>query len=292
MRLAHLSDLHLHPPGSLRSADLLTRRFFGALNLYVVRAGVYSEEVALAAVEALQDAAVDHVVVTGDVSNLALPAEFALASQVLRPLGGADRLTVIPGNHDYYTPASIRRDEFALWFGHTLWGDGKNPRDFPVVKDLADGVTLIAVRTAGVVPPACAFGRVGPVQLQRLAQALDDAAARGRIAVVLLHHNLHRRGRLSEATGRLLDREEVARVLVRHGARLVLHGHDHREHDMVLSDGPHRPGVRVIGCGSSSADPFRARPGQFHVYDVSAAGMRVEKWRIQKASRRFIPVVR
>lgn len=290
MRIAHLSDLHLHPAGALRGRDLLTRRLFGALNLYVVRAGVYCEEVARAAVEAVCEAQPDHVVVTGDVTNLALTAEFALAAQVLRPIGSADRLTVVPGNHDYYTPESVHDDEFGRWFGHLLWPDGRGP--FPVVKDLAGGVTLIAVRTAGVAPPACAFGRVGPEQRRRLADALDDARRRDRVPVVAFHHNLHRRGGLSEATGRLLDRGEVADVLTRHGARLVLHGHDHREHDMVLSDGPDRPGVRVIGCGSTSADPSRALPGQFNIYDVSATRLTVEKWRIQRASGRFAPAVR
>ncbi len=291
MRIAHLSDLHLHPVGALRAADLRTRRLFGALNLCLFRAGAYSEDVARAAVEAVREAGVDHVVVTGDLTNLALPSEFALAVQVLRPLGRADRLTVIPGNHDRYTPGSVRDREFERWFGYTLWpdGEGRGGGSFPVVKDLADGVTLISLGSAGVVPPACAFGRVGPGQVARLADALDDARRRDRFPIVALHHNLHRRGTLSEATGRLLDRREVAEVLVRHGARLVLHGHDHREHDMVISDGPDGPGVRVIGCGSSSADPRRAPPGQFHIYEVSAGGLKVERWRIQRASGRFEP---
>lgn len=293
MRIAHLSDLHLHPAGALRAADLRTRRLFGALNLYVLRAGAYSEDVARAAVEAVREAGVDHVVVTGDLTNLALPSEFALAVQVLRPFGGVDRLSVIPGNHDFYTPESVRDHEFGRWFGYTLWpdGDGKGGRAgaFPVVKDLPDNVTLVLLGTAGVVPPACAFGRVGPVQVARLADALDDARRRGRFPIVALHHNLHRRGTLSEATGRLLDRREVAEVLVRHGARLVLHGHDHREHDMVISDGPDRPGTRVIGCGSTSADPRRAPPGQFNICEVSGGRLKVERWRIRRAGGRFEP---
>ncbi len=288
MRIAHLSDLHLHPAGALRGADLRTRRVFGAFNLYLFRAGAHSEDVARAAVEAVREAGVDHVVVTGDLTNLALPSEFALAVQVLRPLGGADRLTVIPGNHDCYTPESVRDHEFGRWFGFTLWPEGA-ARLFPVVKDLPDGVTLIGLQTAGVVPPACAFGRVGPRQVARLADALDDARRRGRFSIVALHHNLHRRGALSEATGRLLDRREVAEVLVRHGARLALHGHDHREHDMVISDGPDLPGVRVVGCGSSSANPRRAPPGQFNIYEVSAGRLKVERWRIQRAGGRFEP---
>ncbi len=288
MRIAHLSDLHLHPAGALRARDLMTRRLFGALNLYVLRAGAYSEDVAVAAVEAVRSVGVDHVVVTGDLTNLALPAEFALAAQVLRPLGGPERLTVVPGNHDLYTPQAVRDDEFGRWFGHTLWPDGSS-RVFPVVKDLRDGVTLIAVRTAGLAPPACAFGRVGAAQLRALARALDDAHRRGRISVVAMHHNLHRRGPLAEATGRLLDREEVRATLLKHGAHLVLHGHDHHEHDLVMSDGPERPGTRVIGCGSSSADPRRTHPAQFNVYEVAPGRLKVERWRIQKDGRRFEP---
>lgn len=291
MRIAHLSDLHLYPVGALRASDLRTRRLFGALNLFVLRAGMYSEDVARAAVEAVLEAKVDHVVVTGDLTNLALPSEFALALQILRPLGGAERLTVVPGNHDCYTPESVRNDEFGRWFGFALWSNG-SAHSFPVVKDLADGVTLIAVKTAGLTPPGCAFGRVGPEQNARLAAALDETRSRGRCGVVAMHHNLYRRGPVSEATGRLLDRREVAQTLARHGAFLVLHGHDHRAHSMVIGDGLDRPGTLVIGCGCTSANPDRGQPGQFNVYDIRFGRLEVETWRIQRESGRFIPVAR
>lgn len=286
MRLAHLSDLHLYPRGALKANDLLTRRFLGAINLHVFRAGAYSLEVAEAAVQAVAEAGVAHTVVTGDVSNLALPAEFALAQQVLRPVGWSpQKLTVIPGNHDYYTPKSFREDEFGRWFGYTLCG--QQTCSFPVIKDLPDGVRLIALRSAQEVPAGCAFGRVGDEQMRKACQAIDEARKSGLIAVVILHHNLHRRGPLAEATGRLLDRKEVIRLLSAHRPALVLHGHDHSEHEMAL-DG----GVRVIGCGSTSLVPRHGRRGQFNVYDISHDKILVEKWRIQKKSGKFAPEAR
>src|SRR4051794_25188148 len=71
--LAHLSDLHLG------------------------RSAAHDDEVARA-VEALD--AVDHVVVSGDVTDRGRALDFARFERLFAPLAATGRLTVVPGNHD------------------------------------------------------------------------------------------------------------------------------------------------------------------------------------------------
>lgn len=279
MRIAHLSDLHLHVTGAIRASDLASRRLFGAANLVLRRRGQHSEAVARAAVRAVEDAGADHCIVTGDLTNLALDAEFDLAAEVLAGLGGYDRVTVIPGNHDYYTPGSVRAARFERRFGYSLWREGQ-PEVYPAVKDLGE-VRVIALRTAMVAPPLCSFGEVGEGQVEAVARALEEARAQGRFTIVALHHNLHRRGRVNEAIGRLLDRDRVRDVLAAGGAGLVLQGHDHRPRrfDIPRPDGGRVP---VAGAGSSSI-----AGGGIDVYRVESGSFTVERWENRRPEGRF-----
>lgn len=271
LRIAHLSDLHLLPSGWIGARSFLGRRAFGTANLLLARRHLHSEAVARAAVDAVMGANIDHCVVTGDVCNLALDAEFALAAEVLSPLAG--RMTVIPGNHDYYTPGAMRTDPFGRHFGVA---------EYPRVVDLGD-VRLIGLRSPTRVPPMCAFGRVGETQRSALVGRIREAD--GRFVIVALHHNLHRRPWLSDTTGRLLDRDALADTLRANPPGLVIHGHDHHEHEMCLAP---NGGIPVIGCGSTSIlDPSRARLGRFNVYTINAGRLDIERWQYHPQSGGF-----
>jgi len=267
--------------------SLLGRRLFGAVNLVLLRHRVHSTEVVRAAVDAVAGQDVDHTVITGDLTNLALDEEFDLAREVVDQLGGFTELTVVPGNHDYYAPDAVRARRFERWFGHTLWDRGQPQDEWPAIKDLGT-VVLVAVRSATSPPPMCAYGRVGREQGEAAARAVTSARAEGKAAVVLMHHNLHRRGVAAEATGRLLDRELVSDLLGRSGASLVLHGHDHREHEMVITGPGPGPGTPVVGCGSSSVVQSSGLwTGRFNIYDFEDGKVGIERWRYQGREKRF-----
>ena len=50
----------------------------------------------------------DHVALTGDLVNISLPAEVRRAAEWLAGVGGPDRITVGPGNHEVYVPTDWR----------------------------------------------------------------------------------------------------------------------------------------------------------------------------------------
>lgn len=85
--LAHVSDVHLGPLPPFRTADLIGKRALGYVNWKRNRERIYSDAVRDALMVDLAAKAPDHIVVTGDLVNLALDGEFDNALAWLRALG-------------------------------------------------------------------------------------------------------------------------------------------------------------------------------------------------------------
>ena len=100
--LAHLSDPHLPPMPRPRFRELIGKRITGYLNWQIRRAPHHLPGTIDAIVSDVVATRPDHVVVTGDLVNLALPDEFAMARKFLARLGPPENVSVIPGNHDFY----------------------------------------------------------------------------------------------------------------------------------------------------------------------------------------------
>ncbi len=124
MRIAHLSDLHLLSLEGAVPSRLLNKRLTGYLNLRFHRKSVHKPFAVHAAAQEIKRLGIDHVVITGDLSNLALEAEFELVRRFLdesRPAAGSDQRH--PGNHDAYTAGAHRSRRFATTFAHYLTSD-------------------------------------------------------------------------------------------------------------------------------------------------------------------------
>ncbi len=307
MRIAHLSDLHIYAPDSMRVSEFFThglpnRRWLGGANFVLGRAGVHSVEVLRAAVAAVGDARADHCVVTGDLSNLAIDAEFAFVRSILSPLGGPDRLSVVPGNHDYYTPEAVRAARFEKHYGDLVFGAGTDNSGTPAVapgagafawpypafKDF-DGCRLILARTPAATPPGFSWGRLGEQQMAEINRLSVEAAGQGRYVVLAQHHHLHDRGDVHELTGPFKDCAAELAMLMRSPVGVIIHGHDHAHRDWVVPSGHPSGRTRVICCGSSSyLDRRRGRMGRMTVLDITDGVLRVEKWMYQPEAERFV----
>jgi len=85
-RLAHLSDVHVFTTAALWTPTLIeAKRWLGALNVLFRRGpNVYSRDVLRAALEdAVRTARVDHIAISGDLTNLATKPEFELAARTI-----------------------------------------------------------------------------------------------------------------------------------------------------------------------------------------------------------------
>jgi 3',5'-cyclic AMP phosphodiesterase CpdA len=281
--LAHLSDPHLAPIPTPRVRELASKRGLGFINWYRGRHAIHRPEVLALVERDLAARTVDHIAVTGDLVNLALAAEFAAAHQWLARLGPPERVTVVPGNHDAYVRAAAAHP--LRYWGDYMRGDAAGPitapgapAHFPFVRRRGPAA-LVGLSTAVPTGPLMATGRLGADQLMRLDDALDALGREGLFRIVLIHHPPV--SRLAQHFKRLVDAAPLRRVIARHGAELVLHGHAH-VHLLTWLDGP-RGGVPAVGVPSASAaaDPH----GDAAAYNLYAIERDADGWRCEAVTR-------
>ncbi|HIA01406.1 MAG TPA: metallophosphoesterase [Myxococcales bacterium] len=269
MRIAQLSDLHIFDSEGVMARDFVSKRAIGGVNLLIGRHKNHPLELAERLIADVTSQSLDHVVVTGDVTNLSLPGEFQRAAGLLRLIGGYDALTVIPGNHDIYTRGAEKQRRFESYFGHTLFGSDMDSedRDFPAIKDLGE-VLVIGLCSAFASSLLTSWGRVGDEQLSRLESQLSSGKYDNHFKVALVHHNIHQRGFLAEKTALLKDRDEVVQRLLKLKVKLLLHGHTHKAHRFEVSRDDHT--MQIMGSGSStwnSREPEHC--ARYNIYTIT-----------------------
>jgi 3',5'-cyclic AMP phosphodiesterase CpdA len=279
MRIAHFSDPHLLDLGSATLADFASSKVLaGSLNVLLNRARKYRTDCFAALVDDLNGQALDHIVCTGDLVNLGLRPEFQRAAELLGRIRlGPAAVTLVPGNHDYYTAAAIAEQRFERAFAAYATGDGLTHPEYPFLR-LRAGLAVVGLCSAYASPLGLADGRIGPAQLAAAEALLTRPEARERFRLVLVHHPpVVHRGWFAR---HLRDRAELQALLGRAGADLVLHGHDHHDERAAIPG----PGgsIPVIGVGSASYDDRRFdRAARYHVFEIagrSLARMRTRVW--------------
>ena len=279
--LAHLSDPHLGPLPTPRPSELASKRVLGFINWTRKRRLIHRGEVLDALVADLKAQSADHIGVTGDLTNISLPQEFAAARRWLDRLGAARDLTVVPGNHDVYVRAA--RLEPARNWGDFMRGDTNAAEiSFPFVRRRGP-LALIGVTTAVATAPFMATGRLGAEQIELLGETLAALGREACFRVVLIHHppvsppaRRHKR---------LIDAAALRAMLARHGAELLLHGHDH-VHSLVWLDGPggHIPAVGVPSA--SVAVGGKDDPAAYNIYQIDGGP---GGWRCEAITRGLAP---
>jgi 3',5'-cyclic AMP phosphodiesterase CpdA len=279
MRIAHLSDLHVSSPAGVSPARLLNKRLTGYVNWRLRRSAMHRPEYVAAIAKEISRQAVDHVVVTGDITNLALEQEFDLAAQVLRDGLGADAscISVVPGNHDLYTGGAERAQRFATCFAGYMTSDlplysvSVPAGRFPFVR-LRGPVVVIGLSSALARAPMVASGCVGRSQLHALARILEDKEVRGRTPVIMVHHPVHNPPScVKSALEGLSDAGELREILNRLTRGLVVHGHLHRR--VRRSVRTIAGSIPAVGATSASLQhPDEARVAGFNVYEIDDAG--------------------
>jgi len=220
LTLAHVSDLHLGVPGAERATASVC--------------------------ESLVEAGVDHVMVTGDVTQRGRTREWEQFQRAFAPLLEAGRVTLVPGNHD-------RADEDVA---SIIMPDQR--------VQVAEHEGLFMVRVDSTAPHnrslLTAHGHLDEQDMAAVVRALDAAPPRA-LVVVALHHHVH------PLPGDFFHEDLVSwlgwpwcdelsggqRLLRRILGRcdLLLHGHRHvpRERHEVANGS--RP-IGVYNAGSSS----------------------------------------
>jgi 3',5'-cyclic AMP phosphodiesterase CpdA len=265
-RLAHISDLHLCRLPAVTWSQLANKRLLSYLSWQLRRRRSHVHTLLDALVRDLNEVGPDHITITGDLVNLALPAEFAEAGAWLRRLGPPEWISLVPGNHDALV-AVLPRDGWDHWRAYATSDsdtEGTCAADFPFLRRRGP-LAIVGLSTA--LPSALGFatGHLGTDQLARIDAMLERLGQEHRCRVLLAHHcpidGLSRRRR------RLIDAAQLRRCIALRGADLFLHGHEHAFSfgQVAGADGP------VPVFGTPSASRFAAQPelmAQYQMYEI------------------------
>ena len=287
--LAHLSDFHLSSQHGVKVRDLLNKRIFGYLKWRLHRGSEHSLGVLEALIGDVHRTKPDHIVVTGDLTHLALPAEFIHIRNILHSIGSPSKITVIPGNHDAYVRTGWNSTlgllaDYMVSDRSSPSGQGEtNSHEiFPSLR-IREFVALVGVSTARPCGLFLAVGTVGELQLRQLERILAETGRQRLFRIVLLHHP-PLPGMISYRR-RLTDSEALRLILARQGVELVLHGHAHRgsqgHFDTIAGE------ARTLGVTSSTAlGRSEKHRGRYHIYRLKK---NPHSWEISVSVRCYSP---
>lgn len=279
MRVAHFSDLHVLALEGVAPTRLLNKRLTGWVNLRLKREHKHRPLYARAVAREIVRSKPDHVVITGDLTNLALEQEFEAVHRLIEEeLGlGAAQVTIVPGNHDLYTRGAMRARRFTRFFSPYMESDlpelaadiALGP--FPVVK-LRGPLAVIGLSSAVPRLPLVASGELGARQLDALARILAHDEVKRRTPILALHHPIHNpRSPLAAWARGLVDAKELERAVADVPRGLLLHGHLHGRMQRTVQT--HAGAMVSIGATSASLeheDPHRM--AGFNLYEFDEVG--------------------
>jgi 3',5'-cyclic AMP phosphodiesterase CpdA len=262
MRLVHLTDPHLSSLDGEKFSKLRGKRWSGYLSWRKNRRKHYLPAVLNRLTEAVRAEAADQILLTGDLIQIGLETEVAQATEWLTELGPAEKVMLVPGNHDIYAQGSadvVYRAWSEYLFQGAQPGPAENTAQFPVERRLGK-LSLIGVSTACVTPVFMASGSLGETQLNKLSEMLKQATDEGQLVCLLIHHPplpgmTHWRKALSDA-------DALQCVLERHPPALTFHGHLH--HNRGYQSGESH--IYCTAAASSAAD------ASYRVIDIEDKG--------------------
>ena len=267
--IIHISDLHFHTyPQNFQECK--SKRILGMGNLFFRRAKQYPLERAKLLVEQIQQLKWDHLVISGDLTQLSLERGFSLARETLEPLlKDPERVTIIPGNHDRYVKQSGGKDYYQQYFGE-FFGDGEIH-----VRKLNSDWVIVGWDSAHPNDWLTASGTVRRSTIQATENLLSSFPEKTRFIIVNHYPLTFPDGWKVDHFHELYNLVPVRNWILRHpNIRLYLHGHIHRNWQHRLSRNS-APELLLLNSASSTS---RLHPGQkssFHQIDLSGDEVKV-----------------
>jgi len=279
MKILHFSDLHVWRR-ALDFRDPAFKRFLGFANLILRRGRAFPPSLSRLVVEEILRSSADAVVFSGDLTTTALADEFRMARDLFAPIREkwGERFLLIPGNHDRYTPAALRRRHYEANFPHALTVEPSRPVASRVIADAKNGKGA----TDGNGIAFVGFDAAVPRRIEStglfssaVAEALDAELARqekeGRPVVLIGHFPYAAPAGVRAKHGhRLVGAERLIEIVARRKPVLYLHGHKHRRWAFHPVETPGTLCVNSGSAGLATRDPL-TRAG-FVEIEIDTAG--------------------
>lgn len=262
MRLIHLTDPHMSSLDDEKFSALRGKRWSGYLSWRKNRCKRYLPAVLDKLTKAVKAENADQILLTGDLIHIGLETEIAQATEWLAELGTAKQLMLVPGNHDIYAKGCTDAVHQA-WSNYLFHGQQPGSADeagqFPALRKLGN-VSLIGLSTACVTPVFMATGKLGGLQLQKLAELMQQAADEKQTVCLLIHHPPL--PGMTNGRKALADADALQTVLERHPPSLVFHGHLHHNREQQWGDSR----IYCTAAASSAGD------ASFRIMDIEDKG--------------------
>lgn len=267
--IAHLTDLHLieEEHASRRGMDRLRLSW---LTLGRPADAARRRRRALVGLTEARRSGADHLVITGDLTEDGVPAQFEVLAAVLAESGlDPARVTLVPGNHDLYADGAAW--ERAL--GGPLRAFARTSA--PGATAALPGAVVAAVSTAFPQAFTRSAGALDRFQLDRLTALAAETRRSGHALVIAQHHP----PLPSPVPGwqwidGLQEHEPLGELLRANDHAHVLHGHTHRTVDLPVRRGAP---VRIFSAQSAAHGEaplrlYHARHGRLWVEAAAALG--------------------
>ena len=224
MRILHFGDIHFWRL-QLDRDFYYPKRVLGVANLALRRRHHFPEQLARQAMDRIAAEDADIVLFSGDMTTMSLDGEFRDAAKAFAPLyeKWGERLVAIAGNHDRYSPRSVRQQYFEKYFPQAALPEGR--RVFS--RQFGDHVAVVGfdasrpfmVRSNGLLDR----------DLQReLDHELGVIGETGRQVLLMGHFPYsYPEKHPGKWHHRLLRDEALAGLIARHQPAAYLHGHKH-----------------------------------------------------------------
>jgi len=263
-RLAHISDVHLGPLPPVSFRQLLSKRITGYINWQKNRKQSLGSDTLDGLVDHLKQSKPDHIAITGDLVNLALPLEYENALLWLKTVGSGGEVSVVPGNHDAYVRCGLETAQ-DRWFEY-MTGDQNDMVAFPYVK-YRDEVALIGLNSGCATLPFMATGCFGQDQAMELERILQSCGEKNLFRVIMIHHPPFEGATASYK--KLIGDDLFREVVLQHGTELIIHGHTHID-SLTTINGPSSP-ITVVGVPSAShgwSENSHKPAARYNLFDI------------------------
>ncbi|MET3589797.1 3',5'-cyclic AMP phosphodiesterase CpdA [Bartonella silvatica] len=263
--LAHISDLHLSPLPSPSLFELCGKRLTGYLNWQKNRQGQMATNVLKTLMNTLKKTNPDHLLISGDLVNLALDKEFEQARNWLLNQGQPQNISLTFGNHDAYVRGAFSKacSLFQPWITGDFPQNSSLP--FPYMR-IRKNIAIISASSAIATPPFQASGYFGKTQAQALSQLLNEAAKRDLFRVVMIHHPP-----FHHATSwhkKLWGIERFLNVIKHHGCELILHGHTHLPTLNIIKGTVRKIPIVGVSSASQAFGDNKTPPASFNLFAI------------------------
>jgi 3',5'-cyclic-AMP phosphodiesterase len=210
------------------------------------------------ALQELRAKSVDHLLITGDLTEDGHLQQFEVLAELLSESGmPAERITLVPGNHDAYTDggafAAALRGPLKPYAATSSIGAVLRFRD----------VTIVPVSTAFHQSPLLSAGAIAPEELESLASIAEDPSLVGQPLVFAQHHPPNRLFvPLLQWIDGLAEHAVLSDLFHRCPHLHVVHGHTHHEASRATHTGqaPRVFSASAVVDGGSSLRLYEASP--------------------------------